>query len=45
MLAVRSCGRIGGDPGLRAGDPDAVLKVRAGRDTVHLSCVLARLDG
>ena len=31
-------------PGLRAGDPDAIRKVRAGRDAAHLDGVLAQLD-
>ena len=29
LLAARSRGRVGGNPGLRAGDPDAIRKVRA----------------
>jgi hypothetical protein len=37
-------GRVGGNPGLRAGDPDAIRKVRAGRDAAHLESVLAQLD-
>jgi hypothetical protein len=42
--AARSRGRVGGNPGLRAGDPDAIRKVRAGRDAAHLDGVLAHLD-
>jgi DNA invertase Pin-like site-specific DNA recombinase len=44
LLAARRRGRIGGNPGLRAGDPDAIRKVRAGRDAAHLEGVLAQLD-
>jgi DNA invertase Pin-like site-specific DNA recombinase len=44
LQAARSRGRIGGNPGLRTGDPDAIRKVRAGRDAAHLAGVLARLD-
>jgi DNA invertase Pin-like site-specific DNA recombinase len=42
--AARARGRIGGNPGLRVGDPDAIRKVRASRDATHLDGVLARLD-
>ena len=44
LRSARSRGRIGGNPGLRAGDPDAIRKVRAARDAAHLNGVLARLD-
>ena len=44
LSAARTRGRIGGNPGLRAGDPDAIRKVRARRDAVHLDGVLAQLD-
>ncbi len=44
LLAARRRGRVGGNPGLRAGDPDAIRKVRAGRDAAHLESVLAQLD-
>src|SRR5947209_12832301 len=44
LNAARSRGRIGGNPGLRAGDPEAIRKLRAARDAAHLSAVLARLD-
>jgi DNA invertase Pin-like site-specific DNA recombinase len=44
LRSARSRGRIGGNPGLRAGDPDAIRKVRAARDAAHLEGVLARLD-
>ena len=44
LKAARSRGRIGGNPGLRAGDPDAIQKVRAGRDAAHLESVLAQLN-
>jgi DNA invertase Pin-like site-specific DNA recombinase len=44
LLAARKRGRVGGNPGLRSGDPDAIRKVRASRDAAHLNSVLARLD-
>ena len=44
LRAARSRGRVGGNPGLRAGDPDAIRKVRASRDAAHLDSVLAKLD-
>ena len=44
MSAARARSRVGGNPGLRAGDPDAIRKVRASRDAVHLDGVLAQLD-
>jgi len=43
LKAARSRGRIGGNPGLRAGDPDAIRKVRASRAAAHLDGVLADL--
>ncbi len=44
LSAARARGRIGGNPGLRAGDPGAIRKVRARRDAAHLGGVLAQLD-
>jgi hypothetical protein len=44
LQAARSRGRVGGNPGLRAGDRDAIRKVRASRDAAHLDSVLAHLD-
>ena len=44
LQAARRRGRVGGNPGLRAGDPTAIRKVLASRDTTHLNGVLARLD-
>ncbi len=44
LKAARSRGRIGGNPGLRNGDPDAIHKIRASRDAAHLEGLLARLD-
>jgi DNA invertase Pin-like site-specific DNA recombinase len=44
LNAARARGRVGGNPGLRAGDPNAIRKLRAGRDAAHLEGVLARLD-
>ena len=45
LRAARSRGRIGGNPGLRDGDPNAIRKLRAGRDAAHLETILAGLDG
>ena len=42
--AARARGRIGGNPGLRTGDPNAIQKIRASRDAGHLESILARLD-
>src|SRR6476646_8226618 len=44
LRAARRRGRVGGNPGLRAGDLEAIRKVRAGRDAAHLTSVLAQLD-
>src|SRR3954454_14443507 len=44
LNAARGRGRIGGNPGLRAGDADAIRRVRAGRAAAHLDGVLAHLD-
>src|ERR1700712_4792768 len=44
LNAARARGRIGGNPGLRAGDPEAIRKLRAGRDASHLAGVLVQLD-
>ena len=44
LQAARARGRIGGNPGLRAGDPDVIRQLRASRDAVHLGKVLASLD-
>src|ERR1700676_5673206 len=44
LRAARSRGRVGGNPGLRAGNPDAIRKVRASREAAHLEGVLAHLD-
>ena len=44
LHAARARGRIGGNPGLRAGDPAAIRKLRAGRDAKHLDGMLAQLD-
>ena len=44
LNAARARGRVGGNPGLRAGDPDAIRKLRASRDAAHLESVLAGLD-
>jgi DNA invertase Pin-like site-specific DNA recombinase len=44
LNAARARGRVGGNPGLRAGDPDAIRKVRASRDAAHLEGIMERLD-
>src|SRR5271166_3410562 len=44
LLAARNRGRVGGNPGLRAGDPAAIRKVLARRDATWLDRVLAQLD-
>ena len=44
LNAARARGRVGGNPGLRAGDPNAIRKLRASRDAAHLEGLLARLD-
>jgi DNA invertase Pin-like site-specific DNA recombinase len=44
LSAARVRGRVGGNPGLRTGDPAATRKMRASRDAKHLDGVLAQLD-
>jgi DNA invertase Pin-like site-specific DNA recombinase len=44
LLAARKRGRVGGNPGLRAGDPEAIRKVQSKRDATHLDNVLAQMD-
>jgi DNA invertase Pin-like site-specific DNA recombinase len=44
LSAARARGRVGGNPGLRAGDRQAIRKLRASRDAAHLGGVLAGLD-
>jgi DNA invertase Pin-like site-specific DNA recombinase len=44
LAAARARGRIGGNPGLRAGDLNAIQKTRASRDAAHLDGILAQLD-
>ena len=44
LLAARKRGRVGGNPGLRADDPEAIRKVQASRDVSHLETVLTHLD-
>jgi DNA invertase Pin-like site-specific DNA recombinase len=44
LNAALARGRVGGNPGLRAGDPSAIRKLRASRDAAQLEGVLARLD-
>jgi hypothetical protein len=44
LKAAHARGRIGGNPGLRARDPEAIRKNRKGRDAAYLNSVLAELD-
>lgn len=44
LRAARARGRIGGNPGLRAGDPEAIRRVRSRRDAAHLDGILGQLD-
>jgi hypothetical protein len=44
LSAARARGRVGGNPGLRTGDPDTIRKLRTGRDAAYLDGVVARLD-
>jgi DNA invertase Pin-like site-specific DNA recombinase len=44
LRAARARGRIGGNPGLRARDPEAIRKVRKSRDAAYLNGVLAQLE-
>ncbi|MBV8282379.1 MAG: recombinase family protein [Candidatus Eremiobacteraeota bacterium] len=44
LQSARLRGRVGGNPGLRAHDPEAVRKARAARDATHLNAVLGHLD-
>ena len=44
LRAARARGRVGGNPGLRAGETEAIRKVRSARDAAHLDAVLADLD-
>jgi len=44
LKAAKTRGRVGGNPGLRAGDPEAIRKVKAGRAASHLDGVLDQLD-
>jgi DNA invertase Pin-like site-specific DNA recombinase len=44
LQAARRRGRVGGNPGLSAGDPAAISRLQASRDATHLNGVLAQLD-
>src|SRR3954447_1339607 len=44
LQAARRRGRVGGNPGLRSGAPEAIRKLRASRDTTYLNDILAQLD-
>ena len=44
LQSARRRGRVGGNPGLRAGDKAAIGRLQASRDATHLNGVLAQLD-
>ena len=44
LRAARARGRIGGNPGLRARDPEAIRKIRKSRDAAYLDGILSQLD-
>src|SRR4051794_38385916 len=44
LKAARGRGRVGGHPGLRAGDPAAIRKITAARSTSYLADLLPGLD-
>jgi len=44
LNAARARGRVGGNPGLRARDPETIRRLRAQRDAMHLGALLANLD-
>ncbi|BAJ83207.1 putative recombinase (plasmid) [Acidiphilium multivorum AIU301] len=44
LCAARVRGRIGGNPGLRARDPEAIRKIRKSRDAAYLDGILSQLD-
>lgn len=44
LLAARARGRVGGNPGLRARDPDAIRKIGASRSAAYLEAVLGQID-
>lgn len=44
LAAAKAKGRIGGNPGLRARDPEMVRKIRASRDAAYKSSLLDGLD-
>ena len=44
LKAAKARGRVGGNPGLRAGDPAAVRKIAAARATTYLADLLPGLD-
>jgi len=44
LRSAKARGRVGGNPGLRARDPDAIRKLRSASDATHLDALLADLD-
>ena len=44
LRAAKARGRVGGNPGLRARDPDAIRRTRSARDAARLDAVLDGID-
>jgi DNA invertase Pin-like site-specific DNA recombinase len=44
LRSAKARGRVGGNPGLRARDPEAIRRARSARDAAHLDAVLTGLD-
>jgi DNA invertase Pin-like site-specific DNA recombinase len=44
LKAARARGRIGGNPGLRAREPEVIRELRSRRDAVHLDALIANMD-
>src|SRR4051812_13472099 len=44
LRAAKRRGRVGGNPGLRAGDLAAIRKLRASREANHLNAIIGQLD-
>lgn len=44
LKVARASGRIGGNPGLRSGDPEAIEKARTARAASHMTSILSTSD-
>jgi hypothetical protein len=44
LRAAKARGRLGGNPGLRARDPKAIMVAREARNKTHMESVFARID-